>query len=355
MRCLLACVLLLIVMPSLLMVAPRVCADSYGLHRKPLLRSVRFVDEKFGWIAGYGGVFHTSDGGRNWQRQPVSVGRITPREGDRTVENVGQIVWADQDSCIIRGEKDLLVGRAQERQWSAVPLTSPDLLRATFVGFVNQRRGWAIVPGSPGSVVYATTNGGLDWMREFKAVEPLYDVFAVSEIDVWAVGGECKLLHTTDGGLTWKESVVASGRRRDGRLTDFHAVSFTSPRRGWISGLSGTVLRTTDGGNEWVRQETGTSTRTGLFAISFADENEGWVVGSKSIIDNDDPPKERNEAVILHTSDGGLRWETQGPPLEERMLDVQALSNGRAWVVGEDGTVLRTVDHGKKWTRVKLP
>jgi photosystem II stability/assembly factor-like uncharacterized protein len=348
------CICLLIVTHSFCMDEATGWTDTYSLVNKPVFRSVRFVDDKHGWIVGYQGVFHSSDGGRTWRLQPVPVGSLAPREGQVLVQNIGLIAQADQNSCIIRTEKGLVAGRTNQSHWATVSLRLPDPQRLWCAVFQNQERGWAVVLGSPGSVLYGTANGGLDWEREFKTLEVLHSVFAVSQSEVWAVGGECKAVHSTDGGQTWKEMIIASGRRSDSHLTDFHAVSFVSPQKGWISGLSGTILRTTDGGNEWIKQDSGFSKWTVFSAISFADENEGWVVGSRSYIDNTEPPKERIEAIILHTNDGGLHWLRQGPKLEERLLDVQALSNGRAWIVGEDGTVLRTADHGKNWTRVRV-
>lgn len=37
------------------------------------LRSVFFINELEGWIAGWGGIFHTTDGGKSWQ--PELFGR----------------------------------------------------------------------------------------------------------------------------------------------------------------------------------------------------------------------------------------------------------------------------------------
>jgi photosystem II stability/assembly factor-like uncharacterized protein len=58
---------------------------------------------------------------------------------------------------------------------------------------------------------------------------------------------------------------------------------------GTAVGASGTILRTTDGGETWARQSSGTS--VSLMAVSFADENNGTAVGA--------------EGTILRTSTGG--------------------------------------------------
>jgi photosystem II stability/assembly factor-like uncharacterized protein len=54
-------------------------------------------------------------------------------------------------------------------------------------------------------------------------------------------------------------------------------------------GGNGTILRTTDGGETWLMQPSGTS--VSLMAVSFADANNGTSVGV--------------EETILHTSTGG--------------------------------------------------
>ena len=47
-------------------------------------------------------------------------------------------------------------------------------------------------------------------------------------------------------------------------------------------GLSGTILRTTDGGFTWRTQPSGTSNE--LFAVSFVDADTGTAVGAGGII-----------------------------------------------------------------------
>ena len=88
-----------------------------------------------------------------------------------------------------------------------------------------------------------------------------------------------------------------------------------------------------------------------LKAIAFADPFEGWAVGFR----NADAESRADKAVILHTWNGGESWEEQITNTSDLLVDVAALSYGHAWAVGDNGTVLRTVDHGEHWSPVKLP
>ncbi|MEE4260632.1 MAG: YCF48-related protein, partial [Bacteroidales bacterium] len=67
-------------------------------------------------------------------------------------------------------------------------------------------------------------------------------------------------------------------------------VTFIDSNNGWAVGDSGTILHTSDGGNNWEFQESGTI--ADLNSVFFVDENYGWICGDSSI--------------ILHTDNGGV-------------------------------------------------
>ena len=67
------------------------------------------------------------------------------------------------------------------------------------------------------------------------------------------------------------------------------SVHFTDCNNGWIAGDYGTILHTSDGGNSWGKQSSGTSNL--LWSVYFADPVHGWIAGDKG--------------TILATMDGG--------------------------------------------------
>ena len=80
----------------------------------------------------------------------------------------------------------------------------------------------------------------------------------------------------------------------DGPSVSLQDLVFTDANSGWGVGLRGTVLHTTDGGSSWKPQES--STYRHLYAVDFTDASHGWAVGSRGI--------------IARTSDGGQNWIT---------------------------------------------
>jgi Photosynthesis system II assembly factor YCF48 len=104
------------------------------------------------------------------------------------------------------------------------------------------------------------------------------------------------------------------------------SVSFTDPNNGTALGAAGTIIRTTDGGNNWVILASGTS--DDLYGVSFTDVNNGTAVG--------------NFGVILRTTDGGQNWVTQREGMNDVLYGVSFTDTNNGTAVGSDGLILRT-------------
>ena len=77
------------------------------------------------------------------------------------------------------------------------------------------------------------------------------------------------------------------------------------------------------------------------YAIHFADEKNGWIVGYSG--------------TIKKTSDGGDNWESQLSGVQSNLWDVCFINNKIGWVCGADNTILKTADSGETWNKIFLP
>jgi len=102
----------------------------------------------------------------------------------------------------------------------------------------------------------------------------------------------------------------------------------------WAAGYDGVLLVSHDGGMKWNRVCSGTERH--LRSVCFVDEFRGHVGGWH---------------VMLHTRDGGRTWcSTTLPSAVEA---VRFVSPRLGVAVGRDGLILRTVDGGNEWRRVR--
>jgi photosystem II stability/assembly factor-like uncharacterized protein len=107
-----------------------------------------------------------------------------------------------------------------------------------------------------------------------------------------------------------------------------------------VSGFTGTMLHSTDFGRTWEIQKTGTT--MALQGIFFADVNRGWAVGWSG--------------TILRTLDGGKKWEDIDAAAATWSLNTVYFRNEKeGWAAGFSGELLHTRDGGTTWEALKSP
>ena len=139
------------------------------------------------------------------------------------------------------------------------------------------------------------------------------------------------ILKTTDGGINWISKYSGT------TYLSFKSVYFSDPDTGWVVGFDGVILKTTDGGDKWIPQTSGTI--WDLYSVYFTDSNNGWAVGehSKSVL----------HGIILKTSDGGNNWISLSSGTREWLQSVYFIDSNTGWVVGSGGTILKTTNGGE--------
>ncbi len=162
----------------------------------------------------------------------------------------------------------------------------------------------------------------------------------LSVLAAMAVGasgaGAVQNLNTGGGPWEWVNPPVQG--------STINAVSFVNSSTGWAVGIGGTILKTTDGGNTWAAQVSGTSFN--LEGVKFVDANSGWAVGADTLY--------KTGGVILHTSDGGTTWTPQSFPSPANFLSSVSFSDGNNGVAvgttSTSGYACYTTNGGATWT-----
>jgi photosystem II stability/assembly factor-like uncharacterized protein len=184
--------------------------------------------------------------------------------------------------------------------------------------------------------IFRTVDGGLTW-QELGEMDPeVPGLFFVSADEGWVCGYTGIIRHTTNGGQDWTQQA-------SGTSNDLFAIQFSDPMWGTAVGKNGTIIRTNTGGASWSAQGSGTS--LALEDVCFVDAENGWV--SVDFVTT-------SSGWVLHTSSAGAFWQQQptgSTTREEPAVDFTSLANG--WLVSSrlnDAFILHTVDGGVTWS-----
>ena len=129
--------------------------------------------------------------------------------------------------------------------------------------------------------------------------------------------GQEIIQHTTNGGMSWTPQT-------SGTFNELYAVHFADSQNGWVVGQFGEILRTKDGGQTWRFQRSGV--KANLNKIYLADTMHGIIVG--------------DTGIILTTTDGGENWMKQVSGTENDLMGFSISPEGMV-VVGRGGIAMR--------------
>ena len=281
------------------------------------LTGVFFIDENKGWATtnSYDGtLLKTTDGGANWSSINLNttfplhdvyfsspdVGYVVGEEGKVFYTDDGGNNWAEQGT----GNLD----------------------RLSCVEFLNDNIGYVAgsLWGEGGTPhrVYRTTSRGNTWEYSNFA-EEINDIAILDVKTVIVVGSGRSIYKSTDYGRwsTWVKKTTNLVDPFDG----INGVHFVNKTIGYACSGLGFVLKTTDGGENWLSVYG--VPNISLNDIFFVDSQNGWAVGS--------------EGTLIETTDGGTTWAIK-TKLTNGNLNAIHFPNGKnGWVVGEYGTVLK--------------
>ncbi len=203
--------------------------------------AICFVNQNTGFNGGYDGKFYkTTDGGVSWNGMTV------------TGVTIWTIAFVNQTTGFIAGDLGMLRRTTDCGQtWSLMP--SATNLRISSLCFTDAQHGYAVCDSE---TVIRTTDGGLNWTSQRHGTVIGYEsVCFVNQNTGFAVGNwwevaTYKLIRTTNAGANWHTLAQGQG-------DPYFDISFANENTGWIAGYNGLILKTTNGGATFIRNETG--------------------------------------------------------------------------------------------------
>ena len=193
------------------------------------------------------------------------------------------------------------------------------------------------------------------WTPQLTGVNArLRGVSAVSDRIAWASGTAGTVLRTTDGGDNWKQMPVPDAAKLDFRDIDAFSdkVAYTlSIGNGELS----RIYKTTDGGSSWTAQFTNTDPKVFLDAMAFWSEDRG-IAYSDSI---------DGQFVIFRTTDGRTWQRIAADALPPALpgegayaasgTNVAVYGKNDVWIATTASRVLHSADGGNTWSIAQTP
>ena len=124
------------------------------------------------------------------------------------------------------------------------------------------------------------------------------------------------------------------------------SVCFVDSLYGWAAGHSGTIIHTSNGGDDWLIQNS--KTENNILDIYFLNRDLGWAVTWEVL-------NYPFGTYVLKTTDGGLNWYSSTFPVESifsQCILFQDSLNG--WMGGKPYPIVGTIDGGISWSEAEI-
>jgi photosystem II stability/assembly factor-like uncharacterized protein len=290
------------------------------------IKSISFLNGGFGYALGYNGMLSkTTNYGANWNIGIFSFS--TTSYGIKfTDNNHGYIARYD------------FTGRTNNGGLNWMHYT-PSMSNPTFytVNCISVRRGFSAgcnfvnsMSSYYGCVGFMDSSGYSGGMTILGYNEVFYSISFPDSMTGYFTGGymsgnNCLLYKSTNAGFN-----LFSYNNTPAGTPTIRTVYFTNANTGWIAGDNGSIRKTTNGGANWVIQNSGLLVT--INSSSFLNSMTGWMCG--------------NSGSIIKTTDGGFHWRIQGSPISGNLNSIQFIDSSRGWIGADNGTLLSTIDGG---------
>jgi photosystem II stability/assembly factor-like uncharacterized protein len=193
--------------------------------------------------------------------------------------------------------------------------------------------------GNNGSI-FSTSNYGANWITENSGVNVnLYSgatlndtTISANKIFIVGNNGTILLKYDSVNYTPWYQ--INSGTTNNLKSIYFNIST------GWITGVNGTLLKSTNLGVNWFSVNTGINNE--LNSICFQDSSTGFIGGSGGI--------------ILKTTNKGTNWFTVQSGTTQTLNNISQYRKYvggnyvyTQWIVGNNGTVLTSTNNGVNW------
>ena len=178
------------------------------------------------------------------------------------------------------------------------------------------------------------TSGTGIW-TELNPKVPRVDYLGIHFVNVdtgWACGDLGTIIKTTDGGINWiiSENPVTNLILKINSYNGQIVIA---------TGYDGLILRSQDGGETFEQVSSGVGSGIDLWGVEMLNDTLGWVCGMNQ--------------TLLKTTDSGISWQQVITGLSEHYWSLDFVNEEYGMIACGGGKILKTTDGGNSWAQLQ--
>jgi len=200
------------------------------------------------------------------------------------------------------------------------------------IKFYDVNTGYTTAPvygGGSMLEIHKTTNAGQSWTDQNAGYtgERFMCIWIIHPDTVYMSGNDGHILKTVNGGLNWVNM-------RTDTLVQLWGLQFVNSFTGYAAGSTGIIIKTTNSGVSWTSQVSGVS--NALSSVYFRNENTGYISGS---------------GIILKTTNAGSSWVSQNAAFInfENLRQITFVDDLTGYAVSDADRIFKTTNAGLNW------
>jgi len=182
---------------------------------------------------------------------------------------------------------------------------------------------------------FFSTTVNSQWVQQVSGTtDQLLRVKFINRYTGWTCGYNGRMLKTTNGGVNW---VIQNTGISGNTLNSLNVIDSNIL---YSVGLERTIIKTTNGGNNWIILNDGQFGSSSYWGSFLINENTGWICS--------------NSQKILKTTNGGISFDSVYIPTTF-MYDVYFRNPLEGLACGEGASIYKTTNGGLNWNSIYVP
>ena len=275
------------------------------------LKDLVFVNNNTGFAVGASGnILKTTNAGLNWQFQSSG-----------TNEYLESVKFINENTGYTVGYRTILKTTNSGHNWMSYNIGNYSLIS---VDFSDLNTGFT---SGLGGYTFKTIDGGISWFTLNSGIWTYLTgvYFPSNSTHGYCIGGQGTIMSTSNGGNNWL-------MQYSGVALNLNALFFIDDNNGYITCDSGKILKTINGGGNWTIQNTETSYN--FYGIYFSDINTGFISGA--------------EGSLFKTTNGGANWTSIFSGVNSSLNSIDFVGQNTGFIAGGNH-VIKTTNGGNSW------